>query len=112
MQGNPVVWFEIYVKDMQRESILRICASGAIAEAGKLAADMLNVVFSFPNAGLQGHWCIGENGWRSINGNGTIVYFTCDDCATEASKFQRAVAKSRRTNFDRAIRLHRACHRY
>jgi predicted enzyme related to lactoylglutathione lyase len=88
MQSNPVVWFEIHVKDMQRakafyESVLHVQLQKLVSPA----ADMLEM-WSFPSQmhGFGATGALAKMDDGPSNGNGTIVYFTCDDCATEASR--------------------------
>lgn len=88
MQGNPVVWFEIYVKDMQRakvfyEAVLQV----QLQKLESPAADMLEM-WSFPSQmhGFGATGALAKMDGGPSNGNGTIVYFTCNDCATEASR--------------------------
>jgi predicted enzyme related to lactoylglutathione lyase len=90
---NPFAWIEIYVDDMPRaqkfyETVLQIemVPMQAPGEFGDL--EML----SFP-------WAQGE---RNISGalckmsdfkpgaGGTLVYFTCDDCAVETARVEKA----------------------
>lgn len=88
MQSNPVIWFEIYVKDMQRakafyEAVLQV----QLKKLESPAEDIVEM-WSFPSpmnsAGASGALAKMDGG--PSNGNGTIVYFACDDCATEAGR--------------------------
>ena len=101
MQSNPVVWFEIYVKDMQRakafyESVLQV----QLKKLESPAADMLQM-WSFPSqmheSGATGALVKMDGG--PPNGNGTIVYFTCEDCATEASRVAASGGKVMKDKF-------------
>lgn len=83
--GNPVVWFEIYVDDMDRarsfyESVLKV-------ELSELPAGDLKM-FTFPmksdcggSAGALAHHPEVKAG-----GNSTMVYFSCEDCAIEEGR--------------------------
>jgi predicted enzyme related to lactoylglutathione lyase len=88
MQANPVGWFEIYVQDMERarkfyEAVLKVNL-----EKLDSPGPGMNEMWSFPmqeNAtGASGALAKMDGG--PSNGNGTIVYFMCDDCAIEASR--------------------------
>ncbi|MEO7760388.1 MAG: VOC family protein [Casimicrobiaceae bacterium] len=87
MQSNPVVWFEIYVQDVQRakafyEAVFSITL-------GRLdAPDPSLEMWAFPmeqnKAGAAG--ALVKMPGAPSGGMGTLVYFTCDDCAVEAKK--------------------------
>ena len=89
MQKNPLVWFEIYVQDMDRarrfyEGVLQVTLSQLDAPDGELA------MWSFPG-NMETH---GANGslvkaaGMPSGGNSTIVYFHCEDCAEEAGRVE------------------------
>lgn len=88
MQIKPVGWFEIYVQDMKRaktfyEAVFSIQLKKL--EGPDSSIDM----WSFPgpmdsSSGASGA-LVKMNGVLS-GGNGVIIYFTCKDCATEASR--------------------------
>ena len=87
MTNNPIGWFEIYVKD-----ITKACAFYEAVLAVKLnalqAPDSSLAMWAFP----MEHSKPGASGalvsmpGQQPSGNGTIVYFTCEDCAVEASR--------------------------
>jgi predicted enzyme related to lactoylglutathione lyase len=87
MKGNPVGWFEIYVQDMPRakkfyESVFDTTLRKLDTPAGDLE------MWSW--AGEQG--AFGTSGAlvkmkdAPSGGLGTIVYFMCEDCATQEAK--------------------------
>ena len=93
---NPFTWVEIYVEDMSRaqkfyETILEIKMSELPMPEGMGEMQMM----SFP-------WAEGDN---NISGalvkmedmkpgtGGTLVYFTCDDCAVEEGRVENAGGK-------------------
>ncbi len=91
MINNPVVWFEIYVNDMDRaldfyKSVFKI--EFTKLESEHMDSDM--EYFVFPNNedmeqyGTGGALCKMDG--ISAGGGGTIVYFHCEDCATETSR--------------------------
>jgi predicted enzyme related to lactoylglutathione lyase len=95
MKPNPVAWFEIYVQDMERaktfyeavfqETLAPLPAPPAPEEApheGEME------MWSFPMA-EEGYGAPGAlvrmQGIPS-GGSGTVVYFSCEDCAVEAAR--------------------------
>ena len=92
MQSNPIVWFEIYVQDMQRAKAFYEAVFGV--QLAKLDSPDINMaeMWAFPmqrdSSGATGALAKMPGG-PAGGGNSTIVYFACNDCAVEA---QRAVA--------------------
>lgn len=94
MNRNPVGWFEIYVQDMQRakqfyETVLK-------RELTKLDPPAEEIeMFAFPMdmeaSGASGALAKVEG--CPSGGLGTLVYFSCDDCAHEASRVEAAGGK-------------------
>lgn len=86
---NPAVWFSIPVDDMPRARAFYESVFGV-----KLTRleNTDNEMWSFPsdmNAyGASG--ALTQTGGPRGGGNGTVVYFTCEDCAVEAEKAARA----------------------
>ncbi len=94
MEPNPVCWFEIYVQDMDRaknfyEAVLE-------AKLEKLPAPDIEM-WTFPmatdHAGSSGA-LVSAPGVDS-GGNSVMVYFSCDDCAVEAGRVDKAGGKVR-----------------
>ena len=94
MNRNPVGWFEIYVQDMQRakqfyETVLKL-------ELTKLDSPAEEIeMFAFPMdmeaSGASGALAKAEG--CPSGGLGTLVYFSCEDCANEASRIEAAGGK-------------------
>ncbi len=86
MKGNPVGWFEIYVQDMERarkfyEAVFEV-------KLQRLNSPGLEM-WAFP--GAQGTYgtpgsLVKMQGVPPSRGLGTLVYFMCDDCATEEAR--------------------------
>ena len=82
---NPVGWFEIYVQDMER-------ARAFYQKTFQLTLDRLPSpeleMWAFPgqpdNAGCAG--ALAKMTGKDSGGGGTIIYFSCADCAVEASR--------------------------
>jgi predicted enzyme related to lactoylglutathione lyase len=91
MSSNPVVWFEIYVQDLPRakafyEKVLGVTLS-------KLDSPDPGIeMWQFPSeeggGGATGALC--KMAGVPSGGNGTMVYFSCKDCATEAGRVKGA----------------------
>jgi predicted enzyme related to lactoylglutathione lyase len=88
MQNNPVVWFEIYVKDMQRaarfyESVLAI----KLENLDSPAPGMMQMM-SFPSLkdGFGATGALAKMKDGPSGGNSVIVYFSCKDCSVEAGR--------------------------
>jgi predicted enzyme related to lactoylglutathione lyase len=87
MQKNPVVWFEIYVQDMQRAKAFYEKTLNVRLE--KLdSPDPQIEMWAFPmqqdGAGAAG--ALAKMEGAPAGGSGTLVYFSCDDCAVEAKR--------------------------
>jgi predicted enzyme related to lactoylglutathione lyase len=91
---NPVGWFEIYVNDMTRakrfyESVFQLELEhlpGPAMEGGAPGLEM----WMFPGGsdhdkpGCPGALCKMEG--CAAGGGGTLIYFSCEDCAVEAGR--------------------------
>jgi predicted enzyme related to lactoylglutathione lyase len=94
MNRNPVGWFEIYVDNLERakkfyESVLGVALT-------KLEAPLPDLeMFAFPMdmqaAGASG--AIMKMKGFPAGGNGTLVYFSCKDCAVEGARVEAAGGK-------------------
>lgn len=93
MQSNSVVWFEIYVQDMQRarkfyEAVLDVKLEKMPAPTAEMSMEM----WAFPSDKATAHTSYGACGMLvkmegfSSSGGGAVVYFGCKDCAIEASR--------------------------
>jgi predicted enzyme related to lactoylglutathione lyase len=87
MTSNPVVWFEIYVDDMARAK--RFYESVFACTLTRLGSpDPGLEMWAFPmeqgRAGAAG--ALAKMEGAKPGGFGTLVYFSCQDCAIEAKK--------------------------
>ncbi len=89
MGGNPVIWFEIYVQDMNRAK--SFCESVFQKHLERLDTPDLEM-WSFPmktgEPGTGG--ALVQSHGVSSGGNSTIVYFHSPDCAVEAARVNSA----------------------
>lgn len=84
---NPVRWFEIYVENMDRARRFYETVLGVKLEKLEGPGDGLDM-YAFPMSDKvpgAGGALVRMEGVRPMPG-GTLVYFGCDDCATEASR--------------------------
>ena len=87
MQMNPVGWFEIYVDDMVRaksfyEAVFKVALEKLDNETG-IDIEMWVFPSDMDKYGATGALCSMPD--VKAGGNSTMVYFSCEDCATEAS---------------------------
>ncbi|WP_182869933.1 VOC family protein [Rhodopirellula sp. JC639] len=100
MNRNPVGWFEIYVEDLDRakafyETVLRVQLERLETPTAEL--EMLAFPMQSDAAGASG--AIVKATGCTPNGNGTLVYFSCRDCADEASRVEAAGGKIHKSKF-------------
>ena len=86
---NPVVWFEIYVDDMERAKAFY----GTVLGVGftQVASGELDM-WAFPmapNGGGAGG-ALAHHKDVKAGGGSTLVYFTCQDCSVEESRIRAA----------------------
>jgi uncharacterized protein len=89
MANNPVGWFEIYVQDMARARAFYEAMLGLRLE--RLPGPDIEM-WAFPmdmEAPGSAGALVRAEGCPS-GGNSTLVYFRCDDCATEAGRVKSA----------------------
>ena len=94
MKNNPVGWFEIYVQDLNRAKAFYEAVFATVLES--LAApdipgtglEMWNFPMDMAAGGAPGA-LVKMEGCPS-GGNSTLVYFSCEDCAVEASRVTAA----------------------
>ena len=85
MVTNPVVWFEIYVQDIDRakafyESVFQV----KLERLDSPAATMWSFPMALDQMGAPG--ALVQMDGVSSGGNSTMVYFSCEDCAVEAAR--------------------------
>ena len=87
MKNNPVGWFEIYVEDMDRakvfyESVFKVKLEKLNSPVPGI--EMLAFPMAMDRTGASGA-LVKMDGF-SVDGNSTLVYFSCEDCAIEAAR--------------------------
>jgi uncharacterized protein len=98
MKPNPIGWFEIYVDDMARarnfyETVFQ-------TKLEKLHSHDLDM-WAFPMQselwGAAGS--LVKMPGRTAGGNSTVVYFSCEDCAVEQARAEKAGGQTQRGKF-------------
>lgn len=92
---NPVGWFEIYVQDMPRAKRFYEQVLGVTLE--KILETQQISMWRFPGS-TGGAGASGALVWAGTpsGGNSTLVYFSCNDCALEASRVEDAGGRAHR----------------
>lgn len=89
--NNLVNWFEIYVQDIQKakafyEAVLNVEMFDLIVPVDDEELDFQMIAFPYDeNKPGSGGAIVAAKGIPS-GGNGTMVYFSCDDCAIEEKR--------------------------
>ncbi|MBS0506094.1 MAG: VOC family protein [Proteobacteria bacterium] len=95
MKPNPVVWFEIYVQDMQRaqafyEHVFQ-CQLEPMKQPDGLAPGTEMLFFPGDNGASYGaNGMLVKMAGVPSGGGGSLVYFSCADCAIEQARVQAA----------------------
>ncbi|SMF56413.1 hypothetical protein SAMN02745866_03613 [Alteromonadaceae bacterium Bs31] len=104
--NNPVGWFEIYVQDMARaktfyESVFNVTLEDMPnpdnSEAALPSFTMCTFPMSMEHPGASGALVQMEG--APSGGNSTLIYFNCDDCASEQARAVEAGGKLFREKF-------------
>jgi predicted enzyme related to lactoylglutathione lyase len=95
MKNNPVGWFEIYVKDMNRAK--KFYQEALACEFTKLETGPDIEMWAFPmdmtSPGAGGSLARMEGFPMEGNTNSTLIYFTSDNCSTEEKRIVKAGGK-------------------
>lgn len=105
MKPNPVVWFEIYVQHMDRaqkfyEAVFQCRLVPLAAPQGTSthgAMQMMAFPMEMNTPGAAGSLVQMEG--VAAGGGGTLVYFSCEDCATEQGRVEAAGGQVIRPKF-------------
>jgi predicted enzyme related to lactoylglutathione lyase len=96
---NPVVWFEIYVDDIERskifyEKVLNIKLSELpMPELPDGDNDMKMLAFPMEMEGEGAAGALVKTKEIKAGGNSTIIYFGSEDCSVEESRIEDAGGK-------------------
>ena len=100
---NPVVWFEIYVNDIERatkfyEEVLQITLN--VAPESNMNADFKMRIFPENNPnGYGAHGALVQMKDRVAGGHGTMVYFGSLNCEVEQKRVEDAGGKVMKPRF-------------
>ncbi len=88
---NPVVWFEIYVQDIERatkfyETVLGVKLEKLSTPAPEI--EMMTFPMAMDRSGASG--ALAKMEGVDSGGNSVLVYFSCQDCAVEESRIEPA----------------------
>lgn len=90
---NPFTWVEIYVENMSRaqkfyETVLQIKMIPMQTPGDFGDLEMVSFPFNHEGINISGALC--KTSQMKPGTGGTLVYFTCEDCAVEASRVEGA----------------------
>lgn len=89
MKPNPVGWFEIYVDDMARARAFYEAVFET--QLHRLAVDGLEMyAFEMSQAAWGASGALVKFDGMRAGVGGTLVYFSCDDCAVEGARAEAA----------------------
>jgi uncharacterized protein len=99
---NPFTWVEIYVENMPRavkfyEAVLNVKLSEMPMPEG--GDDFLMVSFPWAEGESNISGALVKTSMMQPGTGGTVVYFTCDDCAGEVSRVEGAGGKVLKDKF-------------
>ena len=92
---NPVVWFEIYVDDLNRaknfyEKVLNLKLSEMPMPESPDGEEMKMLFFPMEMEGEGAGGALVKMGCVKVGGNSTIVYFGSKDCSIEEARIKDA----------------------
>lgn len=110
MKPNPVVWFEIYVHDLARarkfyETVFQ-CKLEPLATPAGLEGGMQMLSFPGDMSTMGAAGALVRMDGVAPGGGGTLVYFSCADCAVEQARVQAAGGQVQKPKFSIAPHGH------
>lgn len=89
--NNPVQWFEIAATDIERAKDFYTKVFGLEFQLIEMPGSKMYMFGSSDKVGSSG--CLVTSAENKPSTDGTIVYFACEDCGTEAAKVDAAGGK-------------------
>ena len=100
MKSNPVVWFEIYVDDLSRaRKFYETVLGGTLTKLDSPDPDIEMWAFPMDQNGSGAAGALAKMKGVPTGANSTMVYFGCEDCATEAGRVTKAGGKIMKEKF-------------
>ena len=100
MNINPVAWFEIYVDDIDRATkFYETVLDQKLTKLSKPEDDYELMAFPMEMDGSGAAGALCQMDGYSAGGNSVLVYFSCQDCAVEASRVEAAGGKLLKPKF-------------
>ena len=94
MKTNPVCWFEIYIQDMtQAKKFYETVLDTELTKLDSPSPEVEMLAFPMEPNGEGAAGALVKMEGVPSGGGGTLVYFACEDCATEASRIESAGGK-------------------
>lgn len=91
MNSNPVVWFEIYVQDMERAAeFYETVLDTKLTDMSEMSAEMQMRTFPMEDHGDGAAGALTMMPGVPSGPGGTMVYFKSEDCAVEAARVEAA----------------------
>ena len=92
--SNAAVWFEIYVQDMPRaRKFYETVLQKKLSELKSLAGELEMWAFESDQKSYGTSGALVKMAGVGSGGSGTIVYFSCQDCAVEEARVKPAGGK-------------------
>lgn len=89
---NPVGWFELYVADMARARAFYEAVFGRPLQTlpGTDSDDYEMLAFPWTEEASGAAGALVRSAHKGPGEGGTLIYFSCEDCATEAGRAEAA----------------------
>jgi predicted enzyme related to lactoylglutathione lyase len=85
--SNPVGWFEIYVADLERaRAFYEAVLQRSLSDLPSPDPQMQLLAFSMNQEGYGACGALVKHPMMNPGVGGTVVYFSCQDCAQEAER--------------------------
>lgn len=98
MNKNPIGWFEIYVRDIEKmQTFYEAVFSTNLQKLPNPEIDIRAFPMNQTSYGAGG--ALVHMPGFPINGNNTLIYFSCEDCSIEESKVAEQGGKIQKSKF-------------
>lgn len=104
MKPNPIVWFEIYVQNMPRAQAFyeRVFQCALTPMDAPTSVQPGTHMMAFPSDDMISYGAAGmlvQMPGVPSGGGGSLLYFSCEDCAAEQGRAQAAGGKVMKPKF-------------